>query len=184
MLNQVDPIMLFERATTCAADVLGGVRAMQLADPTPCTRWTVQDLVDHMVGSTDYLLGATGAVVIVRSASATMDDYHFGVARVLDALQRPGTVRRRCPSPLGFECSVAEAIAGTFMDHLVRTWDLAVATDQDRHLDVELVEACVALFLPDMPERGRAAGIVGPALTVPPDATPQDRLLAAMGRQP
>ena len=47
----------------------------------------------------------------------------------------------------------------------------------------ELVEACVAQFLPEMPERGRAADIVGPAISVPPDATPQDRLLAAMGRQ-
>lgn len=175
--------MLFERATTRAADVMDGVRPGQLADPTPCTRWTVQDLVEHMVGSTDYLLDATGAVVIARSAPATADDYRSGVTRVLDALRRPGAALRRCPSPLGFEWSVAEATAGTFMDNLVHTWDLAVATGQDRHLDAELVEACVALFLPEMPERGRAAGIVGAAITVPPDATPQDRLLAAMGRQ-
>jgi hypothetical protein len=40
------------------------------------------------------------------------------------------------------------------------------------------------MFLPQMPERGRAAGLVGPAVPVPDDASPQERLLAAMGRRP
>jgi len=40
------------------------------------------------------------------------------------------------------------------------------------------------MFLPDMPERGRANGLVGPAIEVPADATAQDRLLTAMGRRP
>ena len=70
------------------------------------------------------------------------------------------------------------------MDTLIHTWDLAVATGQDRILDPALVEACVAMFLPDMPERGRAGGLVGPAVPVPADAPAQDRLLAAMGRHP
>ena len=87
-------------------------------------------------------------------------------------------------SPLGFEWSVAEATAGTFMDQLVHTWDLAVATGQDASLDPELVDVCVAMFLPEMPERGRAAGLVGPAVAVPTGASAQDRLLGAMGRRP
>jgi uncharacterized protein (TIGR03086 family) len=70
------------------------------------------------------------------------------------------------------------------MDALIHTWDLAGATGQDTSLDPELVDACITMFLPDMPERGRASGLVGPAITVPDDASAQDRLLAAMGRQP
>jgi uncharacterized protein (TIGR03086 family) len=70
------------------------------------------------------------------------------------------------------------------MDQLVHTWDLAVAIGGDRRLDPELVEACVAVFLPDMPNIGRAAGIVGPEVPVPTDAPAQDRLLGAMGRRP
>lgn len=54
----------------------------------------------------------------------------------------------------------------------------------DPTLDPALVDACTALFLPDMPEQGRAAGIVGPAVPVAADASPQDRLLGAMGRHP
>jgi hypothetical protein len=60
----------------------------------------------------------------------------------------------------------------------------AVATSRDSTLDPALIGACVAMFLPDMPERGRAAGLVGPAVPVPPDAYAQDRLLGAMGRRP
>jgi hypothetical protein len=40
------------------------------------------------------------------------------------------------------------------------------------------------MFLPQMPEIGRQAGIVGPAVPVPATASAQDRLLGAMGRQP
>jgi hypothetical protein len=52
------------------------------------------------------------------------------VAQVLDALARPVGLQRRCRLPLDFEWSVAEATAGTFMDYLVHTWDLATATGE------------------------------------------------------
>ena len=87
-------------------------------------------------------------------------------------------------SPAGFEWSVAEATAGTAMDQLVHTWDLAVAIGADRQLDPELVDSIVVMFLPQMPEIGRQAGIVGPEVVVADDASPQDRLLGAMGRHP
>jgi uncharacterized protein (TIGR03086 family) len=70
------------------------------------------------------------------------------------------------------------------MDQVIHTWDLAVAIGVDRHPDPEVVEACVSMFLPEMPKVGRAAGFVGPEVAVPADAPAQDRLLGAMGRQP
>ena len=70
------------------------------------------------------------------------------------------------------------------MDVLVHTWDLARATGQDTTLDPALVDACIALFLPDMPEQGREAGIIGPAVDVGPSAPPQAQLLGALGRTP
>jgi len=72
----------------------------------------------------------------------------------------------------------------TFMDQLVHTWDLATATGHDGTLDPELDEACIGMFLPQMPERGRSAGLIGTAVVVPQDASAQDRLLGATGRQP
>lgn len=179
-----DPVMLFERATARAAAVMAGVTTGQLAGPTPCVDWDVQQLMDHMVGGTDYLLTALAGEVPPALAGRCVEDYTRGLEQLSIGLRDPGSLDRLCMSPLGFEWPVTQAVAGTFMDALIHTWDLATATGQDASLDPELVEACIAMFLPDMPERGRAGGLVGPAVVLPDDASAQDRLLAAMGRRP
>lgn len=180
----MDPAMLFSKATARGCDVMAGVPPDQVGLPTPCTEWSVQDLIDHMVGSTGYLLAALGDREPAPVTGATTDDYEAGRAQVLAGLAEPGALERTCRSPLGFDWTIEQATAGTFMDNLIHTWDLATATGQDATLDAELVEVCIAMFLPDMPERGRAGGIVGPEVMVDAGASAQDRLLAAMGRQP
>lgn len=86
-------------------------------------------------------------------------------------------------SPLGFEWPIGQAVMGTIMDTLIHTWDLATAIGLPVVLDAELVGICVEVFLPDMPERGREGGIVGPAVAVADDAPAHVRLLGAMGRR-
>jgi uncharacterized protein (TIGR03086 family) len=179
-----DPIDLFARATRHAETVMARVTSDQLAGPTPCSEWTVQALIDHMVGGTDYLLAALAGAQPQPRSGASIEEYRSGVARVLTGLHESGALDRTCQSPMQFEWTVGQAVAGTFMDQLIHTWDLAIATGQDATLDAELVAVCSAMFLPDMPEMGRAGGLVGPAVPVPPDATPQAKLLGAMGRQP
>jgi uncharacterized protein (TIGR03086 family) len=183
-MTELNPVDLYRRATTDAIAVAEQVRADQLGRPTPCSAWTVQDLLDHLVGGTRYLGAALAGAEPASVSGSTTKDLRAGVDACLAGLTEPGALSRTCMSPLGSEWTVLEATAGTFMDVLVHTWDLATATGQPRDLDPELVAACVDMFLPDMPERGRAAGIVGPAVPVADDATPQERLLGAMGRTP
>jgi uncharacterized protein (TIGR03086 family) len=180
----MDPVSLFARATEDAGAVMAAVDRRALGWPTPCTEWTVQDLMDHLAGSTRYLVEGAGSVWPLPSEPITAASYGAGRAAALAALAETGALDRTCTSPLGFGWSVAQATMGAFMDTLVHTWDLAVAIGHDPILDRALVDACIEAFLPDMPERGRAGGLVGPAVVVPPDASPQARLLAAMGRQP
>jgi uncharacterized protein (TIGR03086 family) len=187
MLNNAtspDPVKLYRVATDRAIALVEGVRSDQLGSPTPCTEWTVQQLIEHLVGGTQYLSSAARGREPTPNANVTTADFRRGVADVLEALEVPGASERTCVSPLGFEWAVSQAVAGTFMDVLIHTWDLARATGQDEKLDPALVEACTAMFLPEMPQRGRAAGIIGPAVEVGDGASPQDRLLAAMGRHP
>jgi uncharacterized protein (TIGR03086 family) len=136
-----------------------------------------------MAGGPAYLLGAARGDTST-TVSADPRAYRAAVDECVVLLRRPGIAERRCLSPLGFEWSVGEATAGTFMDQLVHTWDLAVATGHDPTLDPELVDSCIAMFLPHMPEMGRAGGLIGPAVVVPDDAPPQARLLGALGREP
>jgi uncharacterized protein (TIGR03086 family) len=175
---------LFARATRQAEGVMARVTSEQLAGSTPCSEWTVQDLIDHMVGGTGYLLSALAGTQPQTRVGASIDDYRAGVASALTGLREPGALDRTCQSPLSFEWTVGQAVAGTFMDQLIHTWDLATATGQDATLDPELVAICSAMFLPDMPEMGRSAGLIGAAVAVPADASPQAKLLGAMGRQP
>lgn len=181
--DQPNPVDLYRAAAHRAEEVLGGVAPSQLAAPTPCSEWSVQDLIDHLTGGTDYLTAALAGRQPEPRSNTTAADFSAGVTAVLAGLQEEGAADRTCMSPLGFEWPVGQAVAGTFMDILIHTWDLARATDQDETLDPQLVAACTAMFLPDMPERGRQGGIVGPAIPVGPDASPQEQLLAAMGRQ-
>jgi uncharacterized protein (TIGR03086 family) len=178
----MDPVVLFEQAASDAASMVERVRPEQRDAPTPCTEWNVETLVSHMAGGTVYLRAALG--MEPDAAHAGDDGYRDAVEQCVEALRAPGALERRCMSPAGFEWSVAEATAGTAMDQLVHTWDLAVALGADRRLDPELVDAIVIMFLPQMPEIGRQAGIVGPEVLVADDASPQDRLLGAMGRHP
>jgi uncharacterized protein (TIGR03086 family) len=176
----MDPVVLFEWAATDAVSMVERVRPAQRGAPTPCIEWDVDALVAHMMGGPSYLLAA----LEIESSDLNPDGYRPAIIRCVEALGVPGALERRCMSPAGFEWSVADATAGTAMDQLVHTWDLAVAIGADSRNEPEHVEAVVAMFVPQMPELGRSAGIVGPGVPIPEGASAQDRLLGAMGRHP
>ena len=178
----MDPIDLYRRATDDVAAVLSTVAREQLALPTPCSEWSVQNLIDHLTGSTEYLLAALAGRPPVPPSETDPGAFAQGVNALLAGLAAPGALDRTCMSPLGFEWPIAQAVMGTVMDTLIHTWDLATAIGQPVTLDPELVQVCVDMFLPEMPERGRDSGLVGAAVPVAFDAAPAVRLLGAMGR--
>ncbi|HEX4981464.1 MAG TPA: TIGR03086 family metal-binding protein [Ilumatobacteraceae bacterium] len=176
----VEPVEMFERAALAASRLAQSVRPDQMGLATPCSEWDVAALLEHMAGGPTYLLGALG----IGDADVGVWPEPAAVDAVVARLREPGALDRRCMSPAGFEWSVAEAAAGTAMDQMIHTWDLAVALDTDRELNPEVADAVVSMFLPQMPEVGRQAGFVGPAVEVAEGASPQDVLLGAMGRDP
>lgn len=171
---------MFERAALAASRLARSVGPDQTCRATPCSEWDVAALLEHMAGGPRYLLGALG----IDGASVEAWPEPAAVEAVVSRLREPGALERRCMSPAGFEWSVAEAAAGTAMDQLVHTWDLAVALGADRTLDADVTAEVVSMFVPQMPEVGRQAGFVGPAVQVEEGASPQDVLLGAMGRDP
>jgi hypothetical protein len=113
------PIDLYRRAATDALAVAERVQPDQLDLPKPCSAWTVQDLLDHLVGGTRYL----GSVIAGTEASApsrsTAADLRGGFDACLAGLAQPGALERTCTSPVGFDWTVLDATAGTFMDVLI-----------------------------------------------------------------
>ena len=181
---------LYRRTVDTWTHALDGVGPQHWDGPTPCTEWTVRDLVNHVVGEDAWtaplmrgatiadvgesldgdLLGGEPQAVARRSA-------HEAVAAVEQTFAEGGVVH----------LSYGDETQGEYLrqlaaDHLVHSWDLAAAVGGETALDPELVNE-VADWFGDREELYRGAGAIGPRVdhhAMDPQAT----LLAASGRDP
>lgn len=178
---------LYHRTVEAWADRVNAVPPGQWDAPTPCRGWSVRDLVNHVVGEDRWtaplVQGSTIAEVgdrfdgdllgddPVRSAlEAAME----ATTAVAEALPRGGTVA------LSYgEEQLTEYVHQLAADHLLHSWDLAVATGGDTRLDPHLV-AEVAEWFAEREEAYRGAGAIGPRGVSHGGA--QGDLLAAFGR--
>lgn len=167
---------------------LDAVTESQWASPTPCPDWDVRALVQHVIGEELWTVpivdGATiddvgdrfeGDLLGENPAAAGRAAAHDAVESVDRGLSEGGIVH------LSFgDVPIEEYVFQLSADHLVHSWDLAVATGQDAELDPALVRE-VGRWFADREELYRSAGAVGPA--VPGGSDPQSRLLGAFGRE-
>jgi uncharacterized protein (TIGR03086 family) len=155
--------------------------------PTPCSEWTVRDLVNHVTGedlwTSPLMRGRTIADVGNRLDGDLLGDDPRDAAASA-ATEALGTVAETLPShgtvQLSYgEESMDEYVRQLVADHLVHGWDLAAAIGQDRTLDPGLVGEVAAWF--DRTEEAyRSGGAVGPRM--PSGGDPQADLLARFGR--
>jgi uncharacterized protein (TIGR03086 family) len=159
--------------------------------PTPCTDWTVRDLVNHLTaeqlwvppligGATVQEIGSRfdGDVLGVDPASAW--DSAANASRA--AFAEPGALDRIVHLSYGdhpAEHYLTEMIA----DLVIHAWDLARGIGGDTTLDPELVERVLA-FSESHAAGLAASGLFAPPVQVPADADPQTRLIALHGRTP
>ena len=178
---------LHRRAVEHWAARVAAIQNDQWGDPTPCTEWSVRELVNHVVGeelwTAPMLRGKTieevgsefdGDVLgdnPARRARTAADE----AAAIVDEIV-PGGGRVRLSYG---EEDMDEYVRQLCADHLIHGWDLAAATDGDTSMDPELVAEVGAWFAAREPMY-RGAGVVGPR---PPGADdPRSDLLAGFGR--
>ena len=159
--------------------------------PTPCADWDVRSLVNHVVGEDRWVVplleGRTiadvgdaldGDLLGESPADAAVSAGKSAVA----ALAEPGATARTVH--LSFGDFTAEEYAWQVLaDHVVHTWDLAVAIGVSRELEPRLVEVTTGWW-DAWEDAYRDAGAVGPVVAVPQSASRQDRLVASFGRDP
>jgi len=182
------------RACAATGDVVAAVGADQHDLPTPCTEWTVRDLLNHLVGT--LVLGRAlladappgpGAAAPggLPPGDVLGDDplaaYRTGAAALLaaaagDALSRPHA------TPLG-ELPGTVLAGFTTLDIAVHGWDLARATGQDAILDAAVAAPVLAFARQALSDDMRAPRI-GPAVPVAGTAGVTDQLVAFLGRTP
>lgn len=174
--------------------VVGRITPEQLDAPTPCTAFTVADLLDHTVGwlenfaagyadpngncprpdVTDVSVDLADAPQRIRAAAATLD-----AALAEGAAERDFVIPGQGGMPGGMALSM---ILG---EYLVHGWDLAAATGQHWSADPEAAAASRE-FLEMMvtPDSRGPEAMFDAEVPVDPAATQLDRLLGFAGRDP
>ncbi len=194
--TMANPAVLFEKATRQALKAVAGITQEQLRHPTPCSEWDVQELLNHLIGGVEMVVGcfpgqtpdiapgsSDSSYSTETQAAGLVEAYQSVVSQALHAALEPGALERNIETPLGdMPCAVFLSISS--MDQFIHGWDLAKATGQDTGLDPELAQVCYGMCVPDMADQGREAGVIGAAVAVSDDASIQDKLLGYMGRQP
>lgn len=158
---------------------------------TPCSKWDVRALVNHVVGEDRWTKPLVDGATIAEVGDAFEGDLlgsdprdaarsaaEEALAAVAERLPLAGKVN------LSYgEEDIAEYVQQLTADHLVHGWDLRAATGQDRQLDPQVV-GFVASWFNGREELYRSAGIVADRPERAQQDSPQDGLLIAFGRNP
>lgn len=172
------------------------VGADQWRLPTPCSEWDVRALVNHLVGedlwTPPMLAGRTIAEVGDRFDGDVLGEDPAALARSAGTDAR-AAVATALAGPAGGEAIVhlsygderlEEYLRQLCADHLVHSWDLAVAIGATPEADAEAV-GTVADWFAERAELYRAFGIIGDRVELPEsERDPLTRLIAAFGRDP
>jgi uncharacterized protein (TIGR03086 family) len=176
-----------EEAIASTRSILGNVTADQLDDATPCASWMVRDVINHVVGTQYYFLGALTGTPPASGDPASGDFvavFDEASHACLEAFQADGVAERTITLPFGDMPGAAVAgIVAT--DTFTHGWDLARATGQPTDLAPDLAAALLAGAEENISDSFRGPdgeGLFGPKQEAPDDSTNADRLAAFLGR--
>ncbi|MEU9305118.1 TIGR03086 family metal-binding protein [Streptomyces sp. NPDC048269] len=178
---------LLGAAAARAVPAVRAVREEQLGDPTPCARYDVRKLTDHLF---DVVVNFT-RLARKQPSRFQEDPHHVGTGdwrglfaeeagRLAAAWGEPGAEE----GTTGGMHQPARTV-GTLvlLDMTVHVWDLARATGQEFTPDPAGVEV-LAGVIGDLAPAARDAGMFDEPKRVATDASPFEALLAATGRDP
>jgi uncharacterized protein (TIGR03086 family) len=176
------------------AGLIGGVSLDSLDAPTPCPKYTLGDLVDHVGGlslaftaEAAKALGHDSSQAPAPQASRLGDDWRVRIpqdlAGLAEAWHDPAAWS-------GFTqaggVDLPGEIAGLVaLDELViHGWDVARASGQAYDCDLATLEAVYEFVAPMSVPGQEAQRIFGPVVEVPEDALLLDRVIGLTGRNP
>ncbi|MGW7609062.1 TIGR03086 family metal-binding protein [Streptomyces sp. NPDC054766] len=168
------------------------IRDSQWDAPTPCTAWSVRDLVGHLVSEQAWVPalvrdGATVDSVGDRLAGDLLGpDPVAAWDTVADASRavfaEPGALDRTVHLSFG-DMQAGDYCAQLVTDLTVHTWDLSRAIGADEQLPEDLLSFAVREVAPHAAELERSGLFAAPE-EPPPGADVQTKLLCLVGRRP
>jgi uncharacterized protein (TIGR03086 family) len=183
---------VLDNAHSALRAAVAGVAQDQWTSRTPCTEWTVAQVLQHAIGDQQAYAGAlTGAGFPDFDPFAPTGDFatdpHGMLESALTATRTAyagvGADQTEVAVPLPQGPLPARIAAGAAaLDAAVHAWDIAVATGQRPLLDDELAEQLLAVA-PQIVEPVRAFAF-SPAISTEPTESATARLLKYVGRDP
>lgn len=173
-----DMLDLYERASEWTLEKVQGA-ASKLGNDTPCDKWDVRTLMNHMLDTQNYFVStARGEKATLspdppdRLSKDPVADFKRARATTIETFGEPGVIDK-----------TGISIVAAFGDQLIHGWDLAKATGQDTTMPSGLPEAAYELIHGRFDDDQRK-GVFKPEIAVPANASAQDKLLAYTGRKP
>ncbi|CAM5245709.1 TIGR03086 family protein OS=Streptomyces alboniger OX=132473 GN=CP975_30320 PE=4 SV=1 [Streptomyces alboniger] len=167
------------------------IRPDQWDAPTPCTDWTVRDLVDHLTTEQLWVPSLVRDGATVESVGDSFDGDVLGPDPVTSwdtasaasraAFREPGALDRTVHLSSG-ESSATHYCGQMTMDLTVHAWDLSRAIGADEKLPPALVDFSLREVEPYAAELAKT-GLFDHAVEPPPDADEQTKLLNLLGRE-
>jgi len=188
----MDSVAMLQRVADQTTGVIDKVVPDQLGYPTPCTEWTVRDLINHLTGgATMFAVSAEQGSVPDELMGQLMggdnlgDDYKgawkAASTHAMAAFGQPGVLEKTVRLPFG-EMPAGIALNIAIFDVATHATDLARATGQTI-TDTELLEAALEMGRQMVGPELRQPGVFDTEQPAPADAPIADRLLAFAGRK-
>ncbi len=183
----MEPIEQLSAIMPALTNTVDGIGVSQMYHPTPCSEFTVHDVIDHMIvlgGSFSYWFRGeeapelTAPAVYGRVPAAEFRDV---MDDLLTAVKSPGAMDRIIATPMG-EMPGAAFAQLVALDGLVHGWDLASSTGQSLDLPPDVIAAVDEFARGAIgPETRDSEAFKAPTIA-PEDASPMERLAAFSGR--
>jgi uncharacterized protein (TIGR03086 family) len=184
---------LLEQVDAAVAEMRPRIHAIGPDDwnaPTLCEGWKVRDLVNHLIAAEvavrPMLAGETLGEFVIPERARSEDPiavWESVVTDARDAFGEDGALEATVRHPVAGEMPGAFLAAFRATDNAVHAWDLAMAIGADTTLSPALVTELLGL-IESAQEFIQASGVFAEPVEISPDADPQTRLLALLGRKP
>lgn len=182
----MDGVQQLEEILPLLESLVAGIGPDQFDNPTPCAKFTVSSVLEHMVGGATAFAPAFRGEAAAGAASGSpegtlVERWRAAMAELADAVHTDGAQDRTVSAPFG---EVPGSVFARYVafDGLVHGWDIAVATGQPYAPRAELVAEVEAFARGAVTKELRDGDTFADETTAPSGATPIERLAAFSGR--
>jgi uncharacterized protein (TIGR03086 family) len=178
-----------------AAVIVSGIDANELGHPTPCPKYDVAGLIDHLVEA-GYRAAALGRGQAPPPGDesphvelcAAPGELRSAAQEAAQAWRDESSLSLRCTMPWGEVYTGADLVDMYLAELAAHAWDLAKATGQITELDPSLaspaLEGARAMIKPQYRNSVEPGSPFGTEVLPPPGADDWERFVAFLGRDP